>query len=204
MKVRPLWHLYVISFVEGGALMAVELIGAKLMMPYYGNSIYVWAAVLGFTLGGLVIGYFLGGRLSKHFPQRKVLYQIVFFSALLVAILPLLSPLILQGTLGLELRTAILISAFLILIPPIVLFGTVSPMIIRLISQSLEEVGQAAGKVYAISTLGGIVLNFASGLLLIPILGLQISAWGIAFLLGGPALIFWGLEQKASVIQSKK
>jgi hypothetical protein len=46
------WFLFAVAFIEGGALMAVEIVGAKLVGPYYGSSLYVWAAVLGLTLGG--------------------------------------------------------------------------------------------------------------------------------------------------------
>jgi predicted membrane-bound spermidine synthase len=186
----PAWHLYLISFVEGGALMAVELMGAKLITPFYGNSIYVWASVLGFTLGGLVIGYFVGGRLSTRAPSRSVLYRLMLASAALVALMPFLAPAILSMTSGMEFRPAILVSAFLILLPPIVIFGMVSPMVIRLLTARLEEVGKSAGRIYAISTLGGIVLNFSMGLLLIPYVGLRISALLTAGLLAIFPLIF--------------
>lgn len=186
----PSWHLYLISFVEGGALMAVELMGAKLITPFYGNSIYVWASVLGFTLGGLVLGYFAGGRLSTRVPSRSLLYRLMLASAALVAAMPFLAPVILSMTAGMEFRLAILVSAFLILLPPIVLFGMVSPLVIRLLAAKLEEVGKSAGTIYAVSTLGGIVLNFSMGLLLIPYLGLRFSALITAGLLAIFPLIF--------------
>ncbi|MEM0998698.1 MAG: fused MFS/spermidine synthase [Bacteroidota bacterium] len=189
-KKAPVWHLYMVSFIEGGALMAVELIGAKLITPFYGNSIYVWASVLGFTLGGLVIGYFVGGRFSARSPSRATLYKIVIASGILVALLPLVAPLILAMTSGMEFRLAILLSAMLILLPSIILFGMVSPMVIRLLTQRLEEVGRSAGTIYGVSTLGGILLNFTMGLLLIPFLGLRFSALLTSALLIGLPLIF--------------
>lgn len=170
--------------------MAVELMGAKLITPFYGNSIYVWASVLGFTLGGLVLGYFAGGRISARVPSRSLLYRLMLVSAVLVAAMPFFAPMILSMTAGMEFRLAILVSAFLILLPPIVLFGTVSPLVIRLLTTRLEEVGKSAGKIYAISTLGGIVLNFSMGLLLIPYLGLRFSALITAGLLAVFPLVF--------------
>ncbi|MBK6986726.1 MAG: hypothetical protein IPH32_19195 [Bacteroidetes bacterium] len=44
---------FVLSFIEGGAVMATELLGAKMLAPYFGSSLYVWATVLAITLGGL-------------------------------------------------------------------------------------------------------------------------------------------------------
>jgi predicted membrane-bound spermidine synthase len=66
-----------ISILEGGALMATELIGAKLAAPFYGTSLYVWATIFAVTLGGLALGYLLGGYFSDKNPSvaflRKVL-----------------------------------------------------------------------------------------------------------------------------------
>ena len=179
----PRWHLYTISFIEGGALMAVELIGAKLVTPFFGNSIYVWAAALGFTLSGLMAGYFLGGWLSVRYPQRRLLYGLVIASGILVALMPLTAPGIVSVTSSMGLRPAILISEFLLLFPPVLLFGVVSPMVIRLITEQVEEVGRSAGRIYALSTSGGILLNFIVGLLTIPFLGVRFSAWLTAALL---------------------
>lgn len=173
----PRWHLYTISFIEGGALMAVELIGAKLVTPFFGNSIYVWAAALGFTLSGLMAGYFLGGWLSVRRPNRRLLYGLVIVSGLLVALMPFTASGIVGFTSSLGLRTAILISELVLLFPPVLLFGVVSPMVIRLITEQVEEVGSSAGRIYAISTGGGILLNFLVGLLTIPFLGVKASAW---------------------------
>lgn len=173
----PRWHLYLISFVEGGALMAVELIGAKLVTPHYGNSIYVWASALGFTLMGLMVGYFLGGWLSERFPKRKVLYAMVLASGGLVALMPFTAQFIVAATSGMGLKLGIMLSESVILFPPVMLLGVVSPMVIRLITQHLEEVGNSAGRIYAISTIGGVALNFLMGLYLIPFVGVRLSAW---------------------------
>jgi MFS family permease len=190
MMQLPRWHLYSVSFVEGGALMAVELIGAKLVTPFYGNSIYVWASALGFTLLGLMGGYFLGGWLSMRHARRNLLYAVVMASGVIVALMPVTAGLIIQLTSSLGLRLAILLSEFVILLPPVVLFGIVSPMIIRLITERVEEVGNSAGRIYAISTGGGILLNFLMGLYIIPFMGVRLSAWITAALLIATAAYF--------------
>lgn len=177
------WQLYVISFVEGASLMAVELIGAKLVTPAYGSSIYVWASALGFTLLGLMAGYFIGGWLSYRYPQRKLLYRVVFAAGLIVALMPFTAGGVMQLASGMGLKTGIMLSEFVILLPPVLLFGIVSPMIIRLITTEVAEVGSSAGRIYAISTVGGILLNFMMGLYLIPFVGVRESAWITAGLL---------------------
>jgi MFS family permease len=184
------WQLYVISFVEGASLMAVELIGAKLVTPFFGNSIYVWASALGFTLLGLMGGYFLGGWLSYRYPQRRLLYGVVLASGLFVALMPFTATGIVGLTSALGLKAAVMLSEFTLLVPPVLLFGIVSPMIIRLITAHVAEVGSSAGRIYTLSTVGGILFNFLMGLYLIPFWGVKASAWITAALLCCSAGIF--------------
>ena len=180
----PLYSIvYLISFVEGGALMAVELIGAKIIAPYYGNSLYVWTAVLATTLGGLAIGYFTGGFISEKWHKMKTVYFILFISALIVGCIPVFAPYILEATLSLELKSGITISCLFILISFLICFGMVSPLIITFLSTELSVVGRAAGTVYVISTIGGIVFTFLMGFYFIPIIGLKISTWSTAIVL---------------------
>ncbi len=182
--------LYLILLIEGGALMAVELTGAKLIAPFYGNSLYVWSAVLAITLGGLAIGYFLGGVVSRKFPNVKTLLFIITISSLLVLALPHSSNIIMSATLGLELRLGIVISCLVFLMPPLICFGMVGPLAVRLVSTGLDKVGKAAGTVYFTSTIGGIIATFLFGFYLIPFWGLKLSAYATGLCLAALPLLY--------------
>ena len=185
--------LYLVSFIEGGALMAVEIAGAKLVAPFYGNSLYVWAAVLGLTLGGLATGYFLGAAVSRRYPTLTALYTIVLIAALLVALMPWSAPAVMEATLGFELRAGITISCLVFLFPPLACFGMVSPLIIRLASIEEGAAGHVSGKVYAISTLGGILATGLTAFYTIPLIGLWQTLLATAVLLAiFPLLYFAG------------
>ena len=171
--------------------MAVELIGAKLVAPYYGNSLYVWSAVLAITLGGLAAGYFAGGTLSEKSSNRETLFIIVALTAVLIAFMPATSGFILSTTLHMELRLGITLSCLVFLFPPLMLCGMVSPMIIRLLTTELENTGRTAGTVYAISTIGGILFTFSMGFYFIPYVGLKLSSLYTAIVLGIFPLIFF-------------
>ena len=138
--------LFLVSFIEGGALMAAEIAGAKLVAPFYGNSLYVWAAVLGLTLGGLATGYFLGAVLSRHWPRLTALHGLIGLAAVLVALMPWSAAAVMNATLHLELRLGITVACLVFLVPPLVCFGTVSPLIIRLASSEGGKVGHVAGR----------------------------------------------------------
>jgi spermidine synthase len=66
-----------------------------------------------------------------------------------------------------------LLAVTVLLAVPILLMGTIAPFAIRLSVSTVEESGQIAGRLYAISTIGSLVGVFASALLLIPLVGTQ-------------------------------
>src|ERR1035437_3475775 len=83
--------LYGLSFIEGGVVMSTELTGAKLLAPYFGTSLYVWACIMALTLGGLAGGYFFGGRLSLRKNHEVILMASVLGAAIYIGCLPLFS-----------------------------------------------------------------------------------------------------------------
>ena len=56
---------------------------------------------------------------------------------------------------------------------PVLMLGAVSPWAIRLKLESIEDSGETAGRMYAISTVGSLLGTFLSALLLIPLAGTQ-------------------------------
>ena len=171
--VKKFPHLFLVLLIEGGALMAVELMGAKLVAPFYGNSLYVWTAVLTITVLGLTLGYYTGGRLAKKGASRTTLFVVLQISAVLVLALPLTASIAIRLTKGMDLIAGICITCMLLLLPPMLCFGTVGPMVVSLMSSQLETVGKTAGTVYFTSTFGGIAATFFLGLYLIPVAGLR-------------------------------
>jgi spermidine synthase len=169
-------HLFLVLAIEGGALMSVELMGAKLVAPFYGGSLYVWTAVLAITILGLTLGYYAGGRLAKRRSSESKLFAILAVSALLILALPLTASLSMALTRGMDLLVGICVTCVLLLLPPMFCFGIVGPMVVSLMSSQVETVGRTAGTVYFTSTLGGIAATFFLGLYFIPVAGLRLCA----------------------------
>ncbi len=180
---------YMLAFVEGGALMAVELLSSKLIAPYYGASLYVWTAVLGTTLGGLGLGYYLGSLYSSKEMKRSPTRELFIVSGILVCSMPWLGPLILELFLGLELRLGITLSGIILITPILTSFGMISPLIINRLGKFNASSGKVAGMVYGISTIGGILFSLVFGLYLIPYVGVKLS-----YLITGGLLIGAGLS----------
>ena len=118
-------YFILILLVEGAALMAVELMGAKLVAPFYGSSLYVWTAVLGFTVAGLTLGYYCGGRLATRTLSEKTLFIILGISAALVFALPYTASALISFTSSFDLVPGICTMCLLLLVPPMLCFGMV-------------------------------------------------------------------------------
>jgi MFS family permease len=181
---KQLKYLLALAFVEGGAVMAVELVSAKLIGPFFGTSLYVWASVLGVTMAGLAGGYFTGGLVSSKDSQGRALGLVLALAGLLIALMPFTGSWVMGATLQWDVRWGSLTSCLVYLLPPVWLLGMVSPLLIRRGTADPLQAGRVAGLVYAISTLGGILITFLLGFY-------GMSRWGlrIPLLVTGGALV---------------
>lgn len=189
--IRKYWYIFLVLIIEGSALMAVELLGAKLLAPFYGSSLYVWTAILAITVLGLTLGYHFGGIISAKQCTEKHLMQILAIASLFVFALPVSAALLISLTSGMGLISGVCVSGFLLLVPPMFCFGLVGPIVVRLRAQKIETLGNTAGTVYFTSTIGGILATFLFGFYWIPELGLKFSAVITACTLAFLPLIFY-------------
>lgn len=171
--------------------MATELIGAKILAPYFGTSLYVWTSVMALTLGGLACGYFWGGRLSQKEGHEKILMQTVLAAAAYMCCLPFISSFFLYLAVNVSLIPATILSSGVVLFPPVFMMGMVSPLLIKSLTSTKEESGKRAGEVYAISTVGGILFCFLTGFYLIPVWGINYPLFFISLMLGAFPLYYF-------------
>jgi predicted membrane-bound spermidine synthase len=195
-------YLYLIAFIEGGSVMAIELTGARMIAPFFGTSLYVWASVLAVTLGGLAAGYFAGGWATYRFPPVKILFWELLAGTLLIAIMPFLAVKFMSLTGNLGLRVGSLFSSLSFMFLPLFCLGMISPTIIQLQSNELKGTGKTAGTIYAISTIGGILMTLLMGFYLLPDWGIRKSVLLSAILLGIMAIlvVIIGRKNKAEAV----
>ncbi len=182
-------YLLLTVFISGMTTLGAELSASRLMDPFFGNSLIIWATIIGLMLLYLTIGYFIGGRWADHDPRESTLFQITAWGAFLVGLVPFVAaPVLRWSVAGLfSYNVGILLSSFigvLILFSvPITLLGTVSPFAIRLALQDVERGGHTAGSIYAVSTLGSLLGTFLPALLLIPTLGTRLTFFTFSIIL---------------------
>ncbi|MEO8973998.1 MAG: fused MFS/spermidine synthase [Ktedonobacteraceae bacterium] len=183
------WFLILMVFVAGACSLAVELTASRLLAPYFGTSLFVWANLIGLILLYLTIGYYVGGRLADRYPRPAVLYSLTAIAALLIACIPVISGAILSwsltvfGGLSLGVFYGSLVAIILLFALPMMLLGCVSPYAIRLRIEQTGKAGRTAGYLYAISTAGSIVGTFLPVLVLMPDIGTRLTFFVFAIAL---------------------
>ena len=181
--------LYTIVFVSGAVVLAIEILGTRVLGPFYGVNLFLWSALITVTLAALSLGYVVGGRRADRNPRYSVLGTTLAIAGLwLLATIWLKRP-VLTAVEPLGLRGAVLVSSFLLFFVPLTLLGMTSPYAIRLRAESLGEVGRTSGDIYAISTVASVAAALATGFYLIPHLGVNRLIAVCAAALIGAALI---------------
>ena len=179
-----------LAFIGGLTSLGIEFSASRLLAPFFGQSLFIWGTLIGLILIYLTIGYYAGGRLADRYPDARLLFRLTAAAALATALIPVISRPILslaqtgfaQLSVGLVLGS--LASVIVLFALPVILLGMVSPFIIRLRIQRLEAAGNAAGAVYALSTLGSILGTFLPVFWFIPTFGTRPTIIGLALVLG--------------------
>jgi len=190
--------LNVIVFSCGAALMGLELVAARVLAPYMGNSIYVWGSVISVVMIALSLGYWLGGQLADRFGPSRVLAPVIAGSGLFTVAAPWVASAVLPSTAEWGPRIGSLAAAAFIYFVPALLLAMVSPLGVRLASsRGLEHIGRSAGGLYAISTAGSIVGTLATSFWLIPLLSLEPLVVWTGFALLATSLAALSLREPA-------
>lgn len=183
-------YLRLLVFVSGAAVMAVELTGLRLVAPFFGTSMIVTTVLIGSMMAFLATGYRLGGTLGDKYPTIEALTRVTALAGVLIVMLPFLAGPILRfaasvmrplmeggsldaGTGTFALVVGGLLGILLLFAAPVVLLGMTSPWAVRLAVADVTQSGKAAGRLYAVSTVGSILGSFLPALFLVPLLGVR-------------------------------
>ena len=161
-------------FVAGAVVMMVELLGVRILVPYYGSTLYVWSSLIAATLGFLALGYFIGGKLADKRPEINLLYLIIFLAGISIILIPKIDIWILLNTNFLGVKLGPLAASLILFSIPLFLLGMVAPFAVKIKTKELRVLGITAGSLYAISTSGSLAGTILTGFYLIPNYGLTL------------------------------
>ncbi len=162
--------LYATSIICGFCLMALELLASRLIQPVHGSSVDVWAAIITVFILSLSVGYVIGGRIADRTTTNLALGWMILFGGLFFVLLPSYG-LRFTNILPEEVQTArwgTLVSSLVLFLPPSILLGCISPMLVKLVFVSADRVGRTTGTLYAIGSIGNVFGILAANYVLLP------------------------------------
>lgn len=170
-----------IALATGWGVMAAEMGLVRLVTPYLGASLPIWATVIALVLLSLATGAVLGGRLSRRASHARALVTLLACAGLLLAVMPLALRWILEGAVESTGASLVFSVVALLLLAglPLLLAGAVAPLLVQARARGLgradpqvgEPPGAAAGLVTASSTLGSLLGTLVPAFLTLPYLG---------------------------------
>ena len=145
-----------VAFISGFCIMTIEMLGARILSPYFGGSLSVWGSIITIFMVALAMGYLIGGRLSTQNPNA-VTFAIFFIGAAVFSLPVILFADAIMEPIFLAIEDprygSLFASIFLFFIPTSIL-GMISPYSVRLMVETHEHSGHMAGLLYFISTIG--------------------------------------------------
>jgi hypothetical protein len=162
-----------IGFLLGAALMGVEMAAIRMMTPYFGSAIEIWACMIATVMLSMMAGYYVGGTVADRAPRSEVLGAAVMIAGLFV----LSAPFFARPMLDWMLQTfgygppAALSASIALLFVPMTLLSFFSPFAVRLLLADAQHGGRVAGSVYSITTIGNVVGTLGAPLYLMRFLG---------------------------------
>jgi spermidine synthase len=177
--------ILVTAFLEGLAVLVVEIAGARALAPYFGTSLQVWTAQITATLLFLALGYGMGGLLCRRGPMA--LPAVLWFAGAWLALYPVWRTALLGSLLPLGVAGGAFVASALLFGPPLACMGAVSPLLIQRLGRAGMEGGQAAGSLFFTNTLGGLAGGWLTALVLLPLVPLRwvLAGAGVALVVIG-------------------
>jgi len=192
-RVLPRAIIASMAFVSGFCIMTIEMLGARILSPYFGGSLSVWGSIITIFMLALALGYLLGGRLSTRNPSANT-YALFFICAGVFSLPVIFFADFIMEPIFLAIEDprygSLFASIFLFFIPTSIL-GMISPYSVRLMVESEKDSGQMAGLLYFISTLGSAAGTLGTSFYFVLWFEVNQILWGsvIALVFAGCAIL---------------
>ena len=187
--------IYLLAFSSGFCIMGIELLGGRILAPFFGSSVHIWGSIITVFMLSLSFGYLAGGKLSTKAASLNRYGLIFIFAG--IAILPVaFSSQTIMETIFLAIedtRYGSLIASMALFFIPTVILGMISPYSVRLLVTDKNKSGQVAGFLYFVSTLGsalGTIITSFYLVLLFEVNDIIIVFSSVLVLLGISAMLF--------------
>jgi hypothetical protein len=163
---------YTVVVTLGILSMGFQLLASRLLSPYFGSAIDVWACLISTFLAAFSVGAMLGGWISNlPFVSRRR-WQIGWAT---IAVLTLAVTAMwgrgLVDWIAITLepgKTPVLLSCVVLFFFPVLSLSSFTPQCVQYLATRGTPPGKASGLVYGVSTLGNIAGVMLTAFVLIP------------------------------------
>ena len=164
------YRFEIIIFIVNAIYMILELIASRVLSPYFGNSNLIWTSIIGIILLSTSAGNYLGGVIADKKNSSSNVKYLLIFSGFLIMLIPLIQSEILEAITSIfsDIRIGAIIATIFLFFLPSMTIGMLSPIIVKLRMQNIENAGKVSGNISAIATLGSITGTFIGGFFLLP------------------------------------
>ena len=161
------------AFTTGAVVMALEILGSRLLAPVFGSSLYVWGALIGVVLGAMSTGYAAGGWLADRRPPMAVLAVLLLGSGFWTLGLAWVGqPVVFTVTKWIQdPRWGPCLAASVLLALPAFGLSGVLPTLLRLAIADMGHLGRHTGGMIAVSTIGSLIGTWGTSFYLLTWLG---------------------------------
>ncbi len=192
--------LYATAMITGGAIMIVEILGAKLLAPYFGTSHFVWTAQITITLLALAAGYAVGGWRADRSQRLRWIYGAILLAAVWLGLVTWQLERIAFVCLRGELALGSLAASALLFFVPLAALAMVGPFFVRVLTRDLKAVGGSVGRLTALSTLGSVLGCLLIGYVLIPRLPNSTTLFLTSVLLAAVGTAYFAVWERRALL----
>ena len=167
-----LFAFYVVVITLGILSMGFQLLASRLLSPYFGSAIDVWACLISTFLAAFSVGSMLGGWISNLPPPQRTRWQLGgALAAVLTLALTALGGRALIDQIATQLepgKLPIMLSCVVVFFFPVTSLSSFTPQCVQFLASRGMPPGKASGLVYGVSTIGNIAGVMLTAFVLIP------------------------------------
>lgn len=184
---------------SGMAALIYEVLWTRELSLIFGSTVYAVSMMLAAFMSGLSLGAIIGGRWADRVKNLFAMFGVLelgiaIFGLLTIPLIQVLPTLYFfvydtfRPSFFLFFVMQLMLSYVIMLIPT-TFMGATFPVVAKINTVSLEELGNDVGDAYSVNTIGAILGSLGAGFLLIPLIGVKATTFVAAGLNLGVALL---------------
>ena len=170
MKTFLFYRPEIVAFFSWALVMIFEILGARIVGPYIGTSLFVWTSLIAIILFALSLGNYFWGKLADKRADLEIVSLIFLLSAVSIFLLIIFQNEVLTyiSEHYSDIRVSSIILALILFSPTSFFLWLIGPIVTKIRMTDLDSWGRVVGKISSISTIGSIIWTLGAGFFLIP------------------------------------